>query len=114
MKAGKKKFVTMGLIVFLFLQIVCVHAFAAGDTTKNSSDYALFAGSQSSPLTINASKVNITGDVHTNAGFVFQGSNLVLNGSCEAAGKITLETSKPVIGQRLKVLRLSGCRITQR
>lgn len=109
MKSGKKNCLAVGFIVLLMLQLLPVRVFAEGEDQYGSSvDYALFSGSHDSSLTINASNVNITGDVHTNADFIFQGSNLVIEGVCKAAGKLTLETPKAVIGQKAEGAPLVG------
>ncbi len=56
-------------------------------------EYALFTGNADTTLEMNAQKVDITGDVHSNSNFIYRGSEIVLNGSCEAVNDITISVS---------------------
>ncbi|NLW92462.1 MAG: hypothetical protein GXY34_12805, partial [Syntrophomonadaceae bacterium] len=60
-------------------------------------DFALFSLSDNSQLQINGSKITINGDIHTNNDFIFSGSSIVINGTCEASGKIDIKCPKPKI-----------------
>lgn len=103
MRLRAKRYLALGLVVLMMLQLVTIHVFAGEEESQKSSmDYALFSGSHNSSLTINASKASITGNVHTNADFVFQGSSLVIQGICEAAGKLTLKTPKVDIAKKIE------------
>lgn len=56
-------------------------------------EYALFTGNADTTLEMNAQKVDITGDAHSNSNFIYRGSEIVLNGSCEAVNDITISAS---------------------
>ncbi len=56
-------------------------------------EYALFTGNADTTLEMNAQKVDITGDVHSNSNFIYRGSEIILNGSCEAVNDITISVS---------------------
>ena len=55
--------------------------------------YALFTGNENTNLEMNAQKIDITGDVHSNSHFIYRGSEIILNGACEAADDVTISVS---------------------
>lgn len=70
--------------------------------SKSALDFTLFSNSYDSAITVNAYTVNILGDVHTNKDFIFQGTNLSIDGTCESTGKIETRGSKISIKNKLQ------------
>ena len=55
--------------------------------------YALVTGNENTNLEMNAQKIDITGDVHSNSHFIYRGSEIIVNGACEAADDVTINVS---------------------
>lgn len=106
MKSRKKSSLAMGLAMLMVLQILSINVFGTEgelqSVVRGAVDYALFSASQESALSMNNAKVNIKGDVHSNADFIYRGSNLIIEGTCEATGKIDAKDLKAVITKRLE------------
>ena len=106
MNARNKKFLSMILAMFLVLQFLPFNTFAADGEVQMSGreavDYALFSASRESALLLNGSRISIKGDVHTNADFVYQGSELVIDGACEASGKVSAKNAKALITKEIE------------
>lgn len=106
MRSRKKNFLAMGLAVLMMLQILPINVFATERETqtvvKEAIDYALFSASQDSALSISYSKANITGNVYSNADFVYKGSNLIIEGTCKTSGIIDVKDSKAVITNKVE------------
>lgn len=64
-------------------------------------NYALFSGSQNTPLVINGGDVFIDGSSHTNQKFVANGSDVTITGACEAVSTITINGSDINIENRI-------------
>lgn len=92
MRKKTMKFLTIGLAFVMMLQISPNNVSSAGSDPqriiKEAVDFTFFAASHDSAVTINSAKVNIKGDVHSNTDFVFRGSNLLIEGTCESSGRI--------------------------
>ncbi len=52
-------------------------------------NYALFSGSAAQPFTLSGWKSNFSGDVYTGNNFVYNGSELYINGKVDAAGEVS-------------------------
>ncbi|ADQ46579.1 hypothetical protein Calkro_1728 [Caldicellulosiruptor kronotskyensis 2002] len=106
MNARNKKFLSMILAMFLVLQFLPFNTFAADEEVQMSGreavDYALFSASRENALLLNGSRISIKGDVHTNADFVYQGSELVIDGVCEASGKVSAKNAKALITKEIE------------
>ncbi|MHC1684224.1 MAG: RHS repeat-associated core domain-containing protein [Clostridiaceae bacterium] len=77
--------------------------------TFNVFRYALFSGSTDTELKFSGSKMNITGDVHSNNSFVGHYSQLNISGSLETVKGITANGPKTTIGKKItnaKVLNM--------
>jgi len=69
-----------------------IHLSAAATKTgvPLAFSYALFSGDPSHDLLFHGSSSSVTGDVHSNGGVTYDGSNLTVNGSVEAHDQITV------------------------
>lgn len=96
----------MGLTLLLMLQILPVNVFGADEqeekNLREAIDYTLFSASKSTALSMNGSKISIKGDIHTNADFVYRGSNLSIEGICETSGKVDVKGSKSAITNKIE------------
>lgn len=98
MKSSLRKVLSFILIIVIMLQIFTTDAFTSDSSNRISiGDFAIISLSDKSPIQINGSKVNITGDIHTNNNFIFSGSSIVISGTCEASGKVNLQCAERII-----------------
>lgn len=100
-----KRVIALGLTVVMIGNILSVMPVKADSYKKqenevvveanyaNAFDYALFTGDESKTLEMNASKIEISGDVHSNSDFVYRGSLIDIDGVCEASDDITISVS---------------------
>jgi hypothetical protein len=72
-----------------------LHLYGASSLNPGNQalDYAVFSSDMTTPLTMDASSVQIRGDLHTNSDFIFKGSSLSISGICKAAGLISVTPS---------------------
>lgn len=59
------------------------------EPTDGVFPYAIFSGSNTSDLTFNGWRSEVVGDVYTGSNYVYNGSELTLNGTVRAVGSIT-------------------------
>lgn len=56
---------------------------------EKTSGYAIFSGSGSQPLTLSGWKSNFEGDIYTGNNFIYNGSELYINGKIDAVGAVS-------------------------
>jgi hypothetical protein len=65
-------------------------------------DYAIFQGSNSTPLTFNGGGNHVTGSIHSNNGIVFSGGGNKVTGAVDASGAVTQNGGGNSFGQVLQ------------
>lgn len=102
----KKSFIIMVMIFLFTVQILPTNVYATNiqkeEKAKEAIDYALFSANEDKSLSINASKATINGDIHANADFMYRGSSLSIEGTCEASGKVNVKGSKSIIKNKIE------------
>ena len=65
-------------------EILDIYHIITGDpVSDNAFDYALFEGDDGSIFNINANSLDVTGDVHSNGGFIYRGNAISVSGDIE-------------------------------
>lgn len=59
------------------------HTITGDPVSDNAFDYALFEGDDGSIFNINANSLDVTGDVHSNGGFIYRGNAISVAGDIE-------------------------------
>lgn len=59
------------------------HIITGDPVSDNAFDYALFEGDDGSIFNINANSLDVTGDVHSNGGFIYRGNAISVTGDIE-------------------------------